>query len=492
MNLAIGQLWQETNTFNPLPTTFADFEAFGVFESAEMLEKLADTNEVGGFLQTMKTWPQPVTPKGLVRLPAWPSGPVTPECLEILVQRLTRALERVLPVDAVYLALHGSMVAANEPDVEGRMLEEVRKRVGPKIPIVASLDLHANVTRRMVEHADALLLFHTAPHIDVVDTGRRSAHVMRRILFEGAKPTMAFRKVPLVVPAERANTQDPTSVSYQLRETLQTLEKQPGILAAGLATVQPWLDIPELGSAVLVVADGDRALADRHAQELAQRLWDVRREYLMDLVPIAEAVRRAHANVEGLTVLGDPADATTSGSPGDSTAILEELIKYEWERPVIVTIVAPEIVAQAEALHPWTATLGGKRDTRFSKPLTLPVAVQSLFDGQFSISGHLAGNLAIDMGRCAVLRHGNIHIVVTSRSGPHFAPQLFQTAGLDPFAAQVFVAKSPCGFRAAFQERAREIMVVQAPGCSPSDFWNYTYANISRPLWPWDEWDWKP
>ena len=114
-------------------------------------------------------------------------------------------------------------------------------------------------------------------------------------------------------------------------------------------------------------------------------------------------------------------------------------------------------------------------------------SVEHLFDARFILSGHLARNLPIDMGRSTILRCENVHLVVTSRSGPHFAPQLFQAGGLDPFAAQVLVAKSLCGFRAAYAKVAREIMVVAAPGCAPADFWKYDYAQIPRPLWPWDD-----
>jgi microcystin degradation protein MlrC len=131
--------------------------------------------------------------------------------------------------------------------------------------------------------------------------------------------------------------------------------------------------------------------------------------------------------------------------------------------------------------------VGGKRDRRFSTPLELTGLVAGLFDARFVLSGHLGRNLAVDMGPSAVLRHGNVHVIVTSRSGPHFAPELFRAAGLDPFAASVLVAKSPCGFRAAYAERAERILVVRAPGCAPADFWNYEYKHIPRPLWPWDE-----
>src|SRR5260370_11173025 len=131
--------------------------------------------------------------------------------------------------------------------------------------------------------------------------------------------------------------------------------------------------------------------------------------------------------------------------------------------------------------------LGGKRDRWFSTPLSATVRVANLFDARFVMSGHLARNMPIDMGPSAVLRIGNVHIIVTSRSGPHFAPQLFEASGLEPFTAQLLVAKSPCGFRAAYESRAKRILVGRAPGCAPSDFLHYPYHHIPRPLWPWDE-----
>ncbi|HKB40255.1 MAG TPA: MlrC C-terminal domain-containing protein, partial [Gemmataceae bacterium] len=368
--------------------------------------------------------------------------------------------------------------------------------IGPDVPLVVTLDLHANITQKMVELADALVLYHTAPHIDVFETGQRGAAVLRRIL-DGARPVTAFQKLPLVVPAERANTQDRTSVSFAFRERLQRLEANPRILSAGLATVQPWLDIPELGSAVLVVADGDAELARQECARFAGEVWQRRRDYLPELVGVEEAVREAfHEQKKGLVVLSDSADATTSGAPGDSSWVLRELLRYDWPRPVLVTLVDADLVALARGLgegSEFSAPLGGKRDHRFSRPIDATVRVERLFDARFVMSGHLARNMPIDMGPSVVLRAGSVFIVVTSRTGPHFAPDLFRVAGIDPFAASVLVAKSPCGFRAAYEERAVRVLVVRAPGCAPSDFWNYEYRHIPRPLWPWDEIeDWQP
>ena len=491
MRIAIGQLWQETNTFNPTPTTRQDFEEFGVLRGRDLIEQMADTNELGGFIQSLRAWPEKPEIVGLVRLPAWPSGTATVATFDWIRDEVLGSLDRAGACDAVLLALHGAMVSESEPDVEGAILEAVRQKVGPEVPIVATLDLHTNITEKMVRCASALVLYHTAPHIDVFETGQRGAALLRRILVDGVRPHMAWRKLPMVVPAERANTQDPASVSFALREMLQQLERQPGILAAGLATVQPWLDIPELGSAVVVVTDGDVARAQSECDKVARQVWKRRRDYLGDLVSVSDAVRIAfERHPEGLIVLSDCADATTSGSPGDSTWLLAELVKYDWQRPALVTLVSPEVVAEAQKLgvggtHP--GPLGGVRDHRFSKPLALATQVERLFDARFVLSGHLAKNLPIDMGPSVVLWHGMVRIVVTSRSGPHFAPLLFETAGIDPFTASVVVAKSPCGFRASYAPRAREILVVNAPGCAPPDFWKYEFEKIPRPLWPWDE-----
>jgi microcystin degradation protein MlrC len=490
MRIAIGQLWQETNTFNPLLTTRADFEQFGVLRGARLVEEMAHTNELGGFIQSLRAWPERPEIVGLARLPAWPSGKATHETFQWLRHEVVGALRQQLPVDAVLLALHGAMVADGAPDVEGEVLQAVRQLVGPEVPVVSTLDLHVNVTRRMVEAADVLVLYHTYPHVDIVETGERAASVLRRILVDGARPIMAFQKLPLVVPAERANTQDPESGSHDFRRELEELEADPRVLSAGLATVQPWLDIPELGGAVLIVTDDDPELARSACASLAADVWQRREDYLPQLVPVVEAVRQAHEVADGLVVLSDSADATTSGAPGDSTHVLGELLKYDWPRAALVTLVAPEVVEKARQHGVGTrltTPLGGIRDNRFSQPLTVTVEIANLFQARFTVNGHGGRNLPIDMGPSAVLRHGNVHIIATTHTGPHFAPELFEAAGLDPFAASVVVAKSPLGFRAAYEERAKKILLVAAPGCAPSDFWRYDYREIPRPLWPWDE-----
>lgn len=495
MRIAIGQLWQESNTLSPLVTTRAEFEQFGALRGAEVVERMAETNELGGIIQSLHKWPEQPEIVGLVRFGAWPSGPAMAETFDWLFGEITSALAAALPVDALLLALHGSLAAEGHPDVEGSVLTACRSLVGPHVPIVATLDLHANITPEMVRAADALVLYHTAPHVDVFETGERGANVLRRILVDGARPATAFVKVPAVMPAQNANTQF-HCMSADFKRHLQTLEQRPEVLAAGLATVQPWLDIPGLGSAALVTTDGRPDLAASLATEIAADLWRRRREYLPELTSIEDSVRAAHEAPSGLTVLSDAADSTTAGAPGDNVCILQEILKYDWPRPALVTLVAPQIVELAERLGEGAACnveLGGVRDTRFGIRIRFQGTVERLFDARFTLQGHLGKNLAIDMGRCAVLRRGNVRVICTTFTGPHFAPELFQAAGFDPFTAALLVAKSPCGFRAAYASRARQIFNVRSPGCAPTDFWNYPFAHIPRPLWPWDEIEeWTP
>lgn len=496
MRIAIGQICQETNTFNPLPTTRANFEAFELLRGPEMLQRMADTNELGGMIQSLRKWPEQPEIVPLLRYFAWPSGRATAETFAWLCDDLLAALQSALPVDAVLLSLHGAMSADEHPDVEGELLAAVRKLIGPKIPLVATLDLHTNITELMARSADCLVLFHTAPHVDVFETGERGAKALRRILIDGARPVTAFQKIPAVPPVERANTEAASGISVDLKRRLQALEARPEVLSAGLATVQPWLDIPEFGSAVVVTTDGDANLAKELSDSVANEFWTRREEYRPELVSIADGVRKAFENPSGVVVLSDAADATTSGAPGDSVWILQELLKYQWTRPALLTLVSPEVVAQAQRLGvgaTWQGSLGGVRDHRFGTKVEVTAEIERLFPARFILNGHIGKNLPIDMGDCAVLKIGEIRVVVTPRSGPHFAPELFQAAGFDPFSAAVVIAKSPCGFRAVYAAKAAAIYSVQAPGCAPPDFWNYEYRQIPRPLWPWDEIrQWQP
>ena len=325
------------------------------------------------------------------------------------------------------------------------------------------------------------VLFHTAPYRRLRDRPARgkaaASHSDQR------RPSRnGLAEASAVVPAERANTEDPASVSHPLKATLQKLESQPGVLTAGLATVQPWLDIPELGTAVVVVMDRDAVAATNACRKISDEFWRCRREYLPALVPLAEAVQRAteRRRLDGPVGFGG---FHHQRRPGDSTWLLAECLKYQWQRPVLIPLVAPEIVEQAERLGPgreFRGEVGAYATGAFRAPSQWWPASSDCSMPALSCRGIWLAICRSIWAARPCYAAGNVHLVVTSRSGPHFAPQLFQAAGLDPFTAQLLVAKSPCGFRAAYAKIAREIMVVAAPGCAPADFWKYDYARIPR------------
>lgn len=496
MRIAIGQLWQETNTLNPLATTRADFEQLGNCRGSDLVKQMADVNELGGFIQSMRAWPKTPEIVGLVRLPAWPSGTATADCFEWLQEEFFDAVEAAGNVDAFLLALHGAMVAQGHPDVEGEVLQELRARIGPDVPIVATLDLHTNITREMVQAADVLVMYHSMPHVDIFETGQRGAEALQRMLFEGARPTTAYCKIPAVVPAENSNTEANAGIAVDLKRRVVELEARSNVLSAGIAPVQPWMDIPQFGSSVVITTDNDPEAARAACASIAEEFWRRRREYMPTLISVEDAVRLAHEE-NGLTVLSDAADATTSGAPGDSVWILAELLKYRWPREALVTVVAPEVVercANVATGTQLTVRLGGLRDNRFGTTIELQATVECMFDARFSMTGHIGKNMPIDMGRAVVLHHAsNTRVIVTTSTGPHFAPELFRAAGFEPFEASVVIAKSPCGFRAVYADHAAAIYSVKAPGCAPSDFWNHDFKSIPRPLWPWDEIEqWTP
>ena len=493
MRIAVGQIWQETNTFNPIPTTRKDFEAIGIHRGADVVKAMARINELGGFIQSLRAWPEQPEVVGLVRIGAWPSGIATRETFAWLREEALTAMRAALPVDGVLLALHGAMVAEQHPDAEGDIVAAIRELIGPQVPLVVTLDLHANVTEQLVRTADVILTYHCLPHIDTFSTGERGARALRRLLIDRVRPTVAYRKIPAVVPAENSNTEAPSGVAADLKRELLKLEADPRVLSAGLTPVQPWLDIPEMGSAVIITTADNPQLAQEACDRLAETFWQRRREYLPPLVDLEESVELARQQVDrGLVVLSDAADATTSGSTGDSVWLLEALSRHRWPRPVLVPLVDPELIEQAREAgvgQRLQARIGGKRDTRFGKSIVWEAEVERLFDAKFVMSGHIGTDLPIDMGPSAVLRQGDVHLLVTPRSGPHFAPEFFRSGGFEPYEAAVVVAKSPCGFRAVYQKQAFAIYSVRAPGCAPTEFWKYPFQNIPHPLWPWDEFE---
>ena len=483
--IAIASMLQESNTFSPVPTRYEDFSP--VYGSAVLDRHRGKLTEMGGFLDVLDAAGEPVAPV----CAAWAitaNRLVRPD-LERLLQNFTEALRGAGPVDGLLLAMHGAQTAEGVDDVEGLFLREARKILGPDVPIVLTLDLHANVTRAMAELATAIVGYHTYPHIDMFETGQKAARLLLRVLSGESAPAVELAKLPLILNAERSQTS--SGPLHELIVEAQRLEAE-GLEAVSIFPVQPWMDVDEMGSSVVVVGNGDREVARACARRLALRLWDLREAFAAELTPVDEAVRFACETQADAwpVVLSESSDSTGSGSPGDSTGLLKRLITAPLSGPAAIFVVDPAAAARAFEAGVGgvvSTPVGGCFDTINSQPVPVTGRVRLLSDGRWTARarGYNTG-IETDMGRAAVLIVGKVHILVAEKSSMTVDPELFRSHGIDPAWCQIVAVKSPNGFRAAYEPIARHLFVVDTPGVSTARLSSLPWKRVSRPIYPLD------
>jgi len=489
MRIAIGQLWQESNTFNRNPSRQIDYERWGVATGHDVLLRYGKTGEIGGFLHELATWPTPVEQIGLSRFVCWPWGKIDAAAWEWIKQSFIDSLQEAGKVDALLLALHGALAAEGEDDVTGALLELARGIVGPDVPIVGTLDLHANVTHKMLTQATLLVGYHTSPHLDHFETGQRAVRGLRRIL-DGVRPQLYAHKLPMLTPAELHNTfTGPPAPVYR---QLEALEGDPHILSAGVYMVMPWFDCAELGWTVVLYADEATENWIKTSNQLAGECWDLRQP-LSD-VPrhsAAQAVALAKSQGGHPVVIGDGADATNSGAPGDATGLLRELLK---QQPIphgaLTFVIDPDAVAVARKAGvggDFDGFIGATFSPEFSDPVRFRGQVVKLFDLQFELNGHGGKNMPIDMGQGAVVRSDDVTVVLAERSGPGSSPLLYEAAGLDPRTCGIVIAKSPAGFRADYEPFCTAVILSDCPGCATPNWPRLKFVHAPQPVWPLQE-----
>jgi microcystin degradation protein MlrC len=487
VRVAIAELKQETNTFVPRPTTLEDFRTWHLWTGGEVVQRSAGTNvEVAGFLDVLDEAGIEAVP--ILATFAMSGGRVEAEAYRTLRDQLLAGLAAAGPLDGVLLALHGAMVTEDEDDPDGETIAAVRAAIGPDVPLVVTLDLHANLTRRCVDGADAIVGFRTSPHIDQRDTGRRGAAVLVRMLRDGVRPAMAFVKVPMVVPASTHMHHLPGP--FQRLMQAAAAAEGAAVLSASVFTVQPWLDIAEMGFATVAVSDGDPDLAGRVATELAELAWAEREAFMeTELAPIDEAIARALAAPAGPVVLSDLADGTGAGSPGDATAVIAALLAADPAEPALVCVRDAEAAAAAIAAGEGAMVdleVGGKLDAVYNRPVRLRGTVTFAGPARFRFAGGGYTGVEMDMGRCAVVRAGNVAVLLLGNSVMTVDPAMYRAVGLEPAAARIVVVKSHIQFRAGYEGIAKEIILLDSPGMSSDHLESLPWQKIERRLFPLD------
>jgi microcystin degradation protein MlrC len=493
--IAIGDFKQETNSFSPVPGDWPHFQQSGyLFRGAEVLDQLRGTAaEIGGALRVTDPRPDIEIVPLLAAGTGASAGPMRRPLFDALLSDLLSRLRAAGPLDGIYLSTHGAMVAEHLDDATGEVLQAIRDAVGPDLPMTASCDLHANVTRRMADAVNAIVGYQTFPHVDLDRAGQRAMEILLAILAGSARPTPALCRLPMVLPGENgATTEGP--FAEVMREII-ALESRPGILSASAFSVQPWLDLPDVGCSVVVVADGDAALARSQAERLSDLFWDRRDRFPVPRTPLREALLQALRSDRGPFILSDGPDAPSSGSTGDSTEILKALLETKFDRTALVNVVDPDAVEaaiRAGVGQTLTVSVGGRLAPDFYAPVEFTGTVRTISDGRFTHKGAAYRGVEFQRGRTIVLQSGPLFLMVMEQPALQWDPELYRSVGLEPADAQLVAVKSPTGFRAAYAPFAAEILIPDVRGIASPDLLSFPWRRIGRPIHPLDALkDWR-
>lgn len=418
-----------------------------------------------------------ITSGGLASKSAW----------EFISNNILDSIRAAGTIDAIYFSLHGAMGAIGQLDPEGFLLVETRKIVGEEIPIVASFDLHGVITDPVLRNCNAITVYHTYPHIDLYETGERSARLLLKILDGEAKPTTARVRIPALVRGDELKTKT-GCFGERVAETI-AIENSAAGLSGGIFIGNPFTDVPDLASNVIVCTNGDAKLAKESAEKIAAEFWRDREKMQAFLTPVKEAVRRAgdaYASVGGTTILVDAADATSSGACGDSNVVLAELIAQGFPGSALVAITdAPAVAAAFKAGigAKVTTTVGGAMDPRYT-PIEVTGVVHMLTDGEFN---NEAEGEPWHAGDCAVLKVQNFTLVLMSKPVSLHNRSLYYAHGQDPKKFDLVVVKSPHCQDHMYLTWATTYINVDAPGATSANLKSLGHTICQRPVFPLDD-----
>ncbi len=472
-NIAVGGFQHETNTFAELETGLAQFiepDAWpGLVRGLEMLDAIAGINlPAAGFVSEARALGHRIAP--LLWCAAQPAGRVTREAFETISALLLARLADAGPCDAVYLDLHGAMVAEHLDDADGELLRRVRKAVGPSVPIVASLDFHANISSAMVAAADALPCYRSYPHVDMADTGARAATILDRIMMKPVR-ARAHRALPFLMPL----TSQCTLIEPLASLMPASAELERGqVLSLCLAPGFPLADVEDCGPTV-IGCGWDAVAVDRAADELHAAVLARESECALELVSIDEAIAAAHgmsSSARGPLVLADTQDNPGAGGNADTTSLLKALVAAGLPGTVSGIFWDPESVARAHAAGEGatvTLAIGAHSGFPGETPLAASARVLQLGDGRFVGTGPFYRGGRFELGPMARVGIGTVEVLMASRKQQAADQAMFRHLGSEPARARVLQLKSSVHFRADFGALADRVLVVEAPGPNVAD-----------------------
>lgn len=493
MRLILAGFQHETNTFAPDRADLAAFAHGGGFpglcRGADVVAALPPGVNLpaAGFLQAAREAGAKVDP--VLWAAACPSGPVTRATYEAIAAEIVEGIAARLPADAVYLDLHGAMVAEHLPDGEGELIARIRDRIGPDVPLVVSLDLHGNVTARMVALADALVAFRTYPHVDMALTGRRAFALVQARLALGRPFARAMARVPFLVPiCWQSTMNEPAGGLYR---ALERIEAETDVTSLSWAMGFPAADFDECGQLIWAYAP-EAVPAEQAVAALLAEVCAAEAAFAGPLPTADEAVAQALAlNAAGRApvVIADAQDNPGAGGSSDTTGLLAALIRAGAPDAALGVLWDPAAVRAAQAAGEGAEieiALGGRADLPGVAPLTARFTVERLSEGRFGTLGPYYGIREMDLGPAVCLRHGGVRVVVASEKAQLADREMFRFIGIVPETTPILVVKSAIHFRADFAPIAAEIITAVAPGAMMmrATDWRWTHLPEKLRLMP--------
>ena len=482
--IAMGGFMHETNTFAPQRASYEDFERHdawpGLCRGQSLLQALDGLNiGSGGFIAAARDDGHELVP--LLWCSAEPSSLVTKDAFERICAMLIDDLRAAGSIDALYLDLHGAMVAEHHQDGEGELLRRVRDVVGADCPVIVSLDLHANVTEAMVEHADAITIYRTYPHVDMAETGRRAYGLLSRSL-NGERFHCVMRKADYLIPLSAQCTDfEPSKGLYAAAIAMS----EDVTACADIALGFPPADINECGPAV-IACDPDRDVALRAAQRLFDLFSAAEDEFKNPLMtPVAAIAQAMASNRPGPTVIADAQDNSGAGATSDTTGVLAALVDAGARSAVLAALHDPQAAAAAHA-HGVGAefefALGGRAGIPGQEPFTARFRVAALGDGQFTCTGPMLIGTRTALGPTALLSvvkdNCDVRVVVTTVRFQCLDQEIFRHVGIEPADERIVVVKSTVHFRADFDRVSHQTLVAESPGSHPCRLSELNYQNL--------------
>ena len=484
MRLALLGVSHETNTFSRVPAIYGSFEVYRGEEIATQFGESHSTN--AGFLEAAGRFDVEVVP--LLYAVTGPIGTITKDAFDRILGEMLGLLRDRGPWDGVLLSQHGAAVSEEYPDADGEVAARVRATVGPDLPVGMMLDLHTNLSRKMVENTTATVLYRTNPHLDARPRAVECAEIIVRTVRGEVRPVQALETPPLVVNIVKQFTGEEPMLGV-MRDA-ETVIERPGMLSASVGEGYPYADVAEMGMGFLAISDGDDAAARDAARWMAGRAWERREQFLGDTPSPAEAMRSAASAEKGPVVLMDVGDNIGGGSSADSTVLLAEAMR-QGVRGYLQSLYDPGAVEACVAAgvgSEITLEVGGKTDDVHGSPVEVTGRVRLISDGKFEDPEPTHGGFRYyDGGTTVVLETRDDHtLVLTSLRIGNTSRQQMYSLGIRPEDKRVVVAKGVVSPRPAYAPIASEVILVNTPGVTTSDLSFFDYRRRRRPLYPFE------